>query len=43
MSILPGEILEVINYDAGNGWMEGASLTRKMQGIFPASYVERVE
>lgn len=43
ISTVPGEILEVINWDVGSGWMEGESIKRKMQGIFPASYVEAVD
>ena len=38
LSIVPGEILEVIRWDAGEGWMEAYSEARRIRGLLPASY-----
>ncbi len=40
LSIFPGEVLQVIAWDNGDGWTEGYDEIKKCKGVFPTAYVE---
>lgn len=43
LTVKVDDILQVVTWDAGDGWMLGFSKLSELKGLFPAAYVEKQE